>query len=342
MSIDAEVQPRTNAHLPRSAEPRGRAALVLPHPAAVEHALPRLSDRSAPPAAAYSGFATCRGLKLGVMQGRLLPPVGNRLQAFPALHWREEFALAAQLGITGIELIYEAENEPVNPLSSDFGAGELYRISRETGVRVLSVCADYFMTQRLVHTDGWGNQDALRVLQRLIARAATAGAAHVVLPFVDAARLRSSAELAGLRELLSETLPTAEAADMALHLEMDLSPCRFSRLLSECNHPLIRATLDTGNSASLGFDPNKEVPLLGPWLGSVHIKDRRRGGGSVPLGTGHTAFATIFHRLQEAGYRGTYILQAARGATGDELNHGGRNARFVIAQAERAGMITPA
>ncbi len=44
----------------------------------------------------------------------------------------------------------------------------------------------------------------------------------------------------------------------------------------------------------------------------MHLKDRVRGGGTVPLGTGAVDFPTVFAGLAKAGYRGDFILQSAR------------------------------
>ena len=58
-------------------------------------------------------------VKLGIMQGRLVPPEPERFQSFPRQRWREEFALAQAAGLETIEWIYDAYGEDVNPLGTD-------------------------------------------------------------------------------------------------------------------------------------------------------------------------------------------------------------------------------
>ena len=58
---------------------------------------------------------------------------------------------------------------------------------------------------------------------------------------------------------------------------------------------------------------------------NVHIKDRLRGGTTVPLGTGNADFGRIFAALARTGYRGNYILQTARATDGD---HAGALERY--------------
>lgn len=266
---------------------------------------------------------------IGVMQGRLSPPVGGRIQAFPVDTWREEFWRARAAGLAGIEWVYEAETEAANPLRTDEGVGEVRRLVEDSGIGVWSVCADYYMATRLVRRNGTLDEAAIEHLRWLVGRVSLLGLRYVVLPFVDASALRSPAEAVGLRAVLRAVLPAAERAGVELHLETDLEPGELVAMVEEIDHPLLRANYDTGNSAALGRDPREELAALGPWLGSVHVKDRLRGGGTVPLGSGAADFPTCFRLIATADYRGPFILQAARGQSADEVAWAIRNRRFV-------------
>jgi hexulose-6-phosphate isomerase len=50
----------------------------------------------------------------------------------------------------------------------------------------------------------------------------------------------------------------------------------------------------------------------------VHIKDRRLGATTVPLGQGDTDFRSLREQLIQYDYRGDFVLQVARGEAGDE------------------------
>jgi hexulose-6-phosphate isomerase len=95
---------------------------------------------------------------------------------------------------------------------------------------------------------------------------------------------------------------------------------------------LVRANYDIGNSAALGHDPVEELTLLKPWLGSVHVKDRILGGGTVPLGMGVADLPTCFRLICAAGFRGPFILQAAREEGLSEVDLAIRNRQFVEEQ----------
>jgi hexulose-6-phosphate isomerase len=256
---------------------------------------------------------------IGVMQGRLVPPEEGRFQSFPAARWRDEFPLAGRAGLACIEWIYEEPNEDRNPLRTDDGLAEMQRLSATSGVGVWSICADYYMTRRLIAPDGQPVAEAVAHLRWLISRARAMKISYIVLPFVDSSALRSPAEKAALVPLLRKLIPDAAAAGAELHLETDFLPQELAHALAEIDHPLVRANYDIGNSASLGFDCRQELSLLAPWLGSVHVKDRVLGGGTVPLGTGAADLAAAFRGIREAGFDRWLIMQVARCEPGHEL-----------------------
>lgn len=275
--------------------------------------------------------------QVGIMQGRLSPQFEGRFQAFPADSWRDEFARAAEAGLACIEWIYEKPHEADNPVGSDAGLAEIERLARATGVQVRSICADYYMTEHLVDAECRALKENVRHLRWLIGRASKLGAAYIVLPFVDASSMRNAAQRAAVAETIREVLPDAERARVELHVECDLPPAEFRAFLDGIGHPSVRANFDIGNSASLGYDPREELGEIGSLVGSVHVKDRRLHGSTVPLGSGHADFPTCFRKLKSAGFPRWLILQAARGEAGGEVALARANREFVAARWAGAG-----
>lgn len=266
---------------------------------------------------------------VGIMQGRLSPPVKGALQAFPLDTWEEEFPLARRAGLACIEWIYEKATAAENPIASDAGIRRIHRLSAEHGIGVQSICADYFMEAPLAREGDASREENARHLCWLVSRAELLGADHIVLPFVDASSLRTGTEIGILTDLFRLLVPALEDAGVALDLESDLPPERVAGILSSVGHPRVRANYDIGNSASLGYDPEHELGLISTWLGSIHVKDRVWKGGSVLLGTGDADFPTCFRLIRAAGFRGPYILQAQRDPSASELDLAIRNRRFV-------------
>lgn len=258
-------------------------------------------------------------LKLGIMQGRLVPPEAGRFQSFPRLRWRDEFALAAAAGLQTIEWIYDAYGEDENPLGSDSGLRELERLSLAHGIAVESVCADWFMDFPLIGSEAPTARSRWERLAWLMRRCATLRVNRIVLPFVDASAIRSATDAADLAAGINALTGLIDATGVELHLETALAPADFAALLSACPHPRVRVNYDAGNSAALGYRPTAEFSAYGDRIGSVHLKDRVLGAGTVPLGRGDTDFTALFAALGAVRYRGDFILQVARGTTGEEL-----------------------
>jgi hexulose-6-phosphate isomerase len=263
------------------------------------------------------------------MQGRLTPPIEDRFQCFPRERWMEEFHFAAEAGLDCIEWIYDLYGSDVNPVATDDGVNEMRRLADVEGVHILSLCADYFMDKPLVRVTKTELKERLNSLVWLVKRCELVGINRIVLPFIDASRIDTDQEMESVCDLLNRTMDKIEQIQVEIHLETSLSPKQFSDLLSNIPHPLLKVNYDSGNSSSLGYNPKDEFAAYGARIGSVHIKDRIKGGGTVPLGTGDADFVLLANCLKSFKYDGDFILQVARDSVGAEISWAAQNREFV-------------
>jgi hexulose-6-phosphate isomerase len=266
---------------------------------------------------------------LAIMQGRLLPPVEGRIQAFPREQWEQEFLRAAAAGLGAIEWIYDTYGLGANPLETAEGVAGMVALSNAHRVAIRSVCADYFMDFAFVRASDVERAARQRHLQWFLGQAKLAGITRVVLPFVDQSAIRDDADREAVVETLRGALPTAEAAGIELHIESSLPPAEFAALLAELPHPLVKVNYDSGNSSSLGYRPAEEFAAYGARVGSVHIKDRLLHGTTVPLGQGDADIEGVFACLRRINYAGDIVLQVARGTAGDEVEWARQNREFL-------------
>lgn len=256
--------------------------------------------------------------EIGIMQGRLVPPINNTIQSFPKNNWQTEFSVAYELNLDCIEFIFDGEDYINHPLMTAEGLYEIKKLERENNVGVLSVCADYFMA----HPLHWGTLDErlarVKILKDLIRNCAKLETGNIIIPCVDNSRLQNAADREEFKCRLTECLPVAEEYGICLALETDLDPDAFTILMQDINHEYLKINYDTGNSASLGYDPTREFDSYGSWITDVHIKDRVYGGSTVPLGEGNVNFPMVFRLLKEINYNGIFILQTARKKAGYE------------------------
>lgn len=264
------------------------------------------------------------------MQGRLSPPENGKIQAFPRSSWADEFPRAAEAGLNAIEWIFDAYGEDVNPICTDAGIQQLKSLIAKHGVQLRSLCADYFMDFPLLRTSDANRQERLAKLEWLFGRAAQVGVRRMVLPFVDISAMHDKAEETTVVGCLKSMLPAAEKHGIEMHLETDLNPVKFRDFLAQIPHPMVKVNYDSGNSSSLGYFPREEFDAYGDRVGSVHIKDRVRWGTTVPLTQGDCDFVELFSWLRKVNYAGDFVLQVARGKSGDEVAWSRANKDFVV------------
>ncbi len=256
---------------------------------------------------------------LYTMQGRLCAPEEGRFQSFPRTAWAREIELSPQVPLRGIEWIYDLYGEGANPLETPQGRLELLGKLSAAGLKVVSICADYFMDCPLVHPDAAVRADRLARLEWLISVCPDMAIGRIVIPFVDASKIADRAAANTVLQVLHGVLPQAQAAGMELHLETDMGPAAYRAFLDEVEHPLVKVNYDSGNSSSLGYKPSEEFAAYGHRIGSFHIKDRVLGGKTVALGQGDADFASLRAGLLDIDYQGDFVLQVARGEVGDEV-----------------------
>ena len=257
--------------------------------------------------------------KIGVMQGRLLPKYQGRYQAHPIGYWEDEFEIAASLGVDLIEFILDYNDYEENPLMSASGCKKIKDIVNQSGVKVKTVCADYFMDAPLHSTDLNVATLSAAVLRELIINSRTIGVTDIVLPLVDHSSVRDLESQDLFIRAIEPFFSYLDEQNMNLNLETDLDPTAFKNLLNQIDSDRVTVNYDTGNSAGLGYDPEEEFAAYGDRITDIHIKDRVMNGFSVCLGQGSADFSKIFKCVQNYGYSGPFIMQAFRDDDGLEI-----------------------
>jgi len=256
-------------------------------------------------------------MKLGLMQGRLLPKFNGRFQAHPLGYWQEEFHLAKSLNLDLIEFILDFNDVELNPLMTDEGLDEIKQLEEATGVSVQTICADYFMQYPFI--DQKYTEDSLQVLQRLIGSAESLGVSDIILPFVDESSLRGEEDFDILVGVLKPVLDMLQGKSINLSLETDLNPRNFLHLLKKFDHKNVKVNYDIGNSASLGYDLEEEFEAYGDFISDIHLKDRKFNDGSVKFGEGDSDFKKLFSFIKKYNYSGPLIMQSYRDEEGLEI-----------------------
>ena len=250
------------------------------------------------------------GSSFGVMQGRLSAQTDLGYQAFPWETWETEFTLAAKRGFEHIEWVLDSWQVQENPILSSPGA--INTRVEESGIRVLSVCADYLMDRPLDVTD----VESWNILHRLVETMQELDTRWLVIPCVDQSSLRNLEARARLLDASAFIETLISGTGIEVTLETDLGPDDFADLLTELDGSVFGVNYDIGNSSSLCYNPDEEFAAYGERISLVHIKDRVKGGGSVFLGHGDADITGVIGHLEAIDFNGPVTTQAFRDAQG--------------------------
>lgn len=268
--------------------------------------------------------------RIGFMQGRLSPQIDGRIQAFPWPFWQDEFVTAAALSLPFMEWTLDAERLAENPLMTTMGRTRIRELMAAHAVAIPSLTGDCFMQEPFWKgASGAVVDERLETFRRVVVACGEMSIRNVVVPLVDAGSITSAAEDALFRSRLLECVPLLRDRQVRVVVESDKPPSEQAALVDAFPDDCVGVNYDMGNSASLGWDPVAEIRLLGRRIGNVHVKDRTKGGGTVPLGAGAVDFPAVFASLAEIGYAGRFVLQTARVQDDDHAAAVGRYAAFI-------------
>lgn len=253
------------------------------------------------------------------MQGRLSPQVDGRIQAFPWDHWRDEFHIGGDAGFPFLEWTLDAERLLENPLLTATGRREIRELTAVTGVRVDSLTGDCFMQRPFWKADATECAPLLDMLRIVLRACSEAEIGIVVVPVVDNGTLSTPDERRALVDGLHAVADECRRLGVRIALESDLPAADLLLLMALLPSDAFGINYDTGNSAANGYNHRQEIATYGERILNVHVKDRLRGGGTVPLGTGSADLAASFAALDATGYSGNLVLQTARAVDGNHV-----------------------
>jgi hexulose-6-phosphate isomerase len=263
--------------------------------------------------------------RIGFMQGRLSALVDGKIQAFPWNEWREELPRAKALGLHRMEWTIDQERLRESPLATDTGRGEIARLARENAIKIPSLTGDCFMQAPFWKATGLARDALVADLDLVLASSAALGIEFVVIPLVDNGKIETPEQAEALLGTLLDRATSLSKQNIKIVFESDLPPVDLAQFIAKFPREVFGINYDIGNSAALGFDCGEEITAYAGRILNVHVKDRLRGGTTVPLGTGAAEIAKAIRLIESNGYSGQYILQTARASDGD---HAGALARY--------------
>jgi YrbI family 3-deoxy-D-manno-octulosonate 8-phosphate phosphatase len=244
-------------------------------------------------------------LRLGIMQGRLIPSATGEMDCPPGPRWREEFWSASGLRLGHIELVAERQLDRTNPIWLTEGRQEILALAELTGVRPASLCLNEPLVAPFEKTAAQIADRIAPVLNELPVRT-------VVVPLLEASDLQpmNRIDVAGAVRRFAERFADDGPC---IAVELGLSADESLQFLKTVDHPRVGLCYDVGNAAASGFDPADELRILGSSVWHLHAKDKSDSKENVRFGTGLVKFERVFEVLWHQGFEGLITMEATRG-----------------------------
>ena len=257
--------------------------------------------------------------RIGIMQGRLSKPVTDKIQAFPFNNWENEFKIASEIGYACIEWVIDSKGIDSNPLFVDSKRRSIKNLINEFKITIPAICHDQLMDIPLHSKDENTASCAFNILKKTMEICENFGIKYIEIPLVGNSSLKTDSDFNSLVKQLAKLDKKAKKYNIDFILETDLPPEQNVSLMKSMIGMSVGMNFDMGNSAYWSFNPDIELPQIGPWIKNVHVKDCIPEIYTVPLGDGNVDFNKVFEHLKIQGYIGLFILQAAPASFGEEI-----------------------
>ncbi len=254
-------------------------------------------------------------MKIGIMQGRLSPMQGDRMQ-FSPVYWAEEFDLAQRLGFSSIEWLVDWDHWHSNPIFSPLAHREIKKKLLQTNIRMNVLGCDVVMKCPLFGAKRGEGIRALtltvKALKMLVALCEIKDPVFCI-PLLEGNAPKKETEIKETLQSLNLLFSAFQDSNIRFALEVEMAAQQVLHFIELLQHPYVGVCYDLGNATSYGFNCSAEIRLLNKKIFNVHIKDRRRlSADSQRLGRGDVDFGASFVALEDIKYEGPITMQAFR------------------------------
>ena len=249
---------------------------------------------------------------IGFMQGRLCDPINGLIQAFPISIWEKEFKAAEEIGINLMEWTLDTFKITQNPLLTEIGRAKIKKLKNYHNLQISSLTGDCFMQNPFWKAVGNEKEFLQKQFLYICEACYLLDIRIIVIPIVDNGAIENITQEKVLLEFLLNKFQLLKSLNLKIAFESEMPPNKLKTFISQFPSGTFGINYDTGNSASMGFNPIKEFSSYGNRIFNVHIKDRLLHGHTVKLTEGNTDFDCVFQQLRKINYSGNLILQTAR------------------------------
>ncbi len=267
--------------------------------------------------------------KLGVMQGRSVNQERLKIQSFPWKNWKNEFEILNENKFNLLEWTVDDENFFKNPINTVTGRKTIKKLKKKFKIKTNSLTADFFMQKPFFKEKNNKKLNlCFKKLKTILINANKINIKLIVIPLVDNSSLPSS-KMSYFIKKICEFVKILRSNKQMILFESDFDPKNLLKFLKKFDSRFFGINYDTGNSASLGYMLNEEIPYF-KYVKNVHLKDRSYNASTIRLGKGDFNFKRFFNYILKSKYKGNFIFQTARSKSNKHLEEILINKSFII------------
>lgn len=249
------------------------------------------------------------------MQGRLYPDDLKKINLFPK-KWKNEFQQLNKIGFNYLELIYDRDQSPSNPLINK--KLNQKKISKIIKNKIYSINLDFFTQHHIFKNILYYKE----LLKKIIKNSELLKIKLIVIPCIEKNKMNNK-ELISFIKILKKLILNKK---IRISLEIDIFD---QRVLSLCNKK-IGICYDTGNMAVGSKDYLSKFESNIKIINHIHIKDKfvtKTKSVNCRLGDGIVKFNKFFSILKSKKYNGKITLETNMGKK--PLLEAKKNLKFV-------------
>lgn len=231
-------------------------------------------------------------MKLGIIQGRLLPPIDNKIQEFPEKNWKEEFEKIKQIGLSHIEFIVTKNSfkKFLNLSLSEYSS------------QISGICCDNLIDNSFYKSDFLNDN-----LVPICDLANACNIKNINIPLLEQSSLNNDNVLE-----FSENIMKISNRYSLLNFNFEIESTIENALKIVNLSERFFFIYDTGNLNFIGVNHKDYIDNIINKISMVHLKDRDIYGSHFP-GKGTTNFKLIFSILKKYNYSKYFTIQTKRG-----------------------------
>lgn len=215
--------------------------------------------------------------------------------------------IAAGLGLAGVEP-YVTDELPFYSMSPQELAKFRDDAARQ-GIEVPSVCLGHFNGDASIVTED-GFDKAVEIVSHVLRLTSALGAKVLLLCTFVASHPDTPEKRRCLANVVKAVEPLARNLGVKIALETPLPAEEIGGIVDEIASDQVGIYYDFGNAIAMGFDPAREIPLLGKRILAIHVKDSVSSKlGGLHLGDGQLDLAAAMQATKGIGFDGWLSIE---------------------------------